>query len=233
MTAAIVAAAGLLAGGLALRPAFAVGGSALVSPFTTCNKATPCKSYKNNGTGAALQGTSTDNSYSGSGLLGTAVTGVGTAGSSAGGDGVAGVSGLTNGVEGTSHSTSSLAAGVQGTNNGTTVAVRANGNGGQLFYGNNSSGFDVFTVDDAGSTTIGGTAIITGVSGVDAVDAGTIASFTGVNAQGAKVLPDMVWGHLPSASTRPTTPPAVAPRLSFRMCRAPACSWTDSTAEAI
>ena len=196
MTAAIVAAAGILAGGLALRPAFAVVGSALVSPFTSCSNSTSCKSYKNAGTGVGLQGTNTSASNQGAGLsgsatqggigvLGRAITGIAVAGSSVGGIGVTGVSGNTNGVEGTSYAGVSSAAGVQGTNNGTTIAVRANGNGGPLFDGNNSSGFDVFTVDDAGNTTIGGAVSVTGPSGANAMDVGTIASSVGVSAVGS------------------------------------------------
>ena len=195
MTAAIVAAAGILAGGLALRPAFAVVGSAMVSPFTTCSNSTSCKSYKNTGTGLGLQGTNTNASYKGVGLLGTstqggtgvegqAVTGVAMLGSSVSGIGVLGTSSSGNGVEGTSHATTSANAGVQGTNDTTTIAVRANGFGGRLFDGNNSSGLDVFTVDDAGNTAIGSSASIVGALGFDAVDAGSFGTNRGVASEG-------------------------------------------------
>jgi hypothetical protein len=143
-----------------------------------------------------LQGTNTNASSSGAGLLGTAtqsgtgveglsISGAGVAGSSAGASGVAGVSALGNGVSGQSNSTNASAAGVQGTNNATTTAVRANGFGGLLFDGNNSSAVDVFTVDNAGNTTIGGTAVVNGVLNGDAVDAGTFGSYRGVAGEGA------------------------------------------------
>jgi hypothetical protein len=194
-TAAIVAAAGILAGGLALRPALAVVGSALVNPFTTCNNSTSCKSYKNAGAGVGLQGINTNISALSAGLLGTAtqngtgvegssISGAGVAGSSASASGVAGLSGSSNGVSGRSNSTKASAAGVQGANNTTSTAVRANGFGGPLFDANNSSGIDVFTVNDAGNTVIGGNLSVTGPSGSDAVDVGTSSSTSGVSAIG-------------------------------------------------
>jgi hypothetical protein len=51
---------------------------------------------------------------------------------------------------GSTQGSSSAVAGVQGNNNSTTTAVRANGFGGNLFIGNNSVAQDVFRVDDAG-----------------------------------------------------------------------------------
>jgi hypothetical protein len=198
MTAAIVASAGILAGGLALRPAFAVGGTAIVGPFTitNCSKSTACKTYNNAGKGYGLQGTNTNSSASGAGLLGTAtqlgtgvmgiaVSGAGVAGGSVTGSGLAGSSSSGVGVAGQTNSTTASAAGVQGTNNSFTIGVRANGFGGPLFDGNSSTGLDVFTVDDAGNTAIGGTTTITGAAGYDALDAGTGATSTGVSGQGA------------------------------------------------
>src|SRR5580704_3869312 len=89
-TAAIVASAGILAGGLALRPAFAVGGSAIVGPFTIthCSKASACKIYSNAGVGAGTQGINTNASASGAGILGSATqSGSGVEGTSSAGVG--------------------------------------------------------------------------------------------------------------------------------------------------
>jgi hypothetical protein len=211
MTAAIVASAGILAGGLALRPALAVVGSAMVSPFTTCNKTKPCIKYNNAGTGAGLQGINTNSSFSGAGLVGTAtvngtgvlgqatagnaVTGtsasgfgvfgqstssIGVVGNSTSSAGVVGSSASYYGVSGATSSTSPNVAGVQGSNNATATAVRANGFGGLLFDGNNLGGADVFTVDNSGNTFVAGTETVTGNAGIDAVDAGNSASNTGV-----------------------------------------------------
>jgi len=101
--AAIVAAAGVLGAGLALKPA--VAGSTGPNPFATvkCTSGTPCQVYKNTGLGAGLQGINTkNNSPFTSGLIGSAGTfgnGVtGFAGTS--GNGVNGQGGNT-GVSGT------------------------------------------------------------------------------------------------------------------------------------
>jgi hypothetical protein len=100
--AAIVAAGGLLAAGIALRPAFA--GAAGPSPDGTvkCSSASPCQIYKNSGMGPALQGVSGNNKMVVDAITGTAGTfgnGVnGFAGSS--GNGVNGQAGNT-GVNGT------------------------------------------------------------------------------------------------------------------------------------
>ncbi len=197
MTAAIVASAGILTGGLALRPAFAVGGSAVVGPFTIthCSKTTSCKEFDNAGTGAGLQGTNTNAATSGAGLLGTATsngigvlgkggTGFGVYGTSTSGIGVAGASSSSYGVRGATASSNPAAAGVQGENNASTIAVRANGFGGPLFVGNNSLSQDVFSVDDSGNTVMAGGATISGISGSDAVDAGTPGSLNGIVGEG-------------------------------------------------
>jgi hypothetical protein len=207
MTAAIVASAGILAGGLALRPALAVVGSAMVSPFITCNKTKPCIKYNNGGTGAGLQGTNTNSSFSGAGLLGTATQdGYGVLGTSTGGVGVAGSSGSNIGTLGSSDSnvgvagsstssfgvvgatgaTSSSIAGVIGENGGGSIGVEASGFGGPLFVGNNSNSVNVFTVDDGGNTGVAGSMGVTGNAGFDAVDAGTSASFRGVGGFGGQ-----------------------------------------------
>lgn len=201
MTAAIVASAGILAGGLALRPALAVVGSAMVSPFITCNKTKPCIKYNNGGTGAGLQGINTNAATSGAGIIGTATqNGLGVFGTSASGfgvfgqstssigvvgnstssTGVVGSSASYYGVSGATSSTNPAIAGVQGSNNATATAVRANGFGGLLFDGNSSGGADVFTVDNSGNTFVAGTETVTGNAGLDGVDAGNSASNTGV-----------------------------------------------------
>lgn len=98
--ASIAAAAGILAAGLALKPAFAVSGS--LSPDTACNSSSPCKTYKNSGLGAGLQGINTNNSPFGSALIGTATKfGSGVSGTSVGGFGVNGTSTNATGVSGT------------------------------------------------------------------------------------------------------------------------------------
>src|SRR5690348_2600260 len=96
--ASIVAAAGILAAGLALRPASAND----ATPNTTCASGSPCKTYKNSGLGAGLQGINTNSSPFGSGLIGTATKfGNGVLGSSVNGFGVNGSSTNATGVSGT------------------------------------------------------------------------------------------------------------------------------------
>jgi hypothetical protein len=106
--AALVAAAGILAGGLALRPALANGGQITVGPFTviTCNSTAPCQQYTNHGTGAALLG----KTGAGVGLRGVAT---------ANGEGVLGISHGNKAVDGQSVN----GTGVNGfSKNGTAVA---------------------------------------------------------------------------------------------------------------
>ena len=98
VTATIVASAGILAGGLALRPAFAVGGSANVGPFTVvhCTSSAACQTYNNSGKAMGLQGiNSSNNAPFGSGLTGTALHY---------GNGVNGQANIGNGIDGTSSS---------------------------------------------------------------------------------------------------------------------------------
>lgn len=74
--AALVASAGILAGGLALKPALARGAQFTLGDITliTCSSSSPCKSFTNNGSGPGAQGKSTN----GIGLKGVA-TGTGEA----------------------------------------------------------------------------------------------------------------------------------------------------------
>jgi hypothetical protein len=100
------------------------------------------------------------------GVRGLSVRGTGVEGQSSGGNGVNGLStsgsgvvGISNtgfGVVGINHGGGATAAGVQGDNSRSTIAVRANGFGGPLFVGNNSVGVDVFTADDFGNLKITG-----------------------------------------------------------------------------
>ncbi|HEY5095442.1 MAG TPA: hypothetical protein VII69_10025 [Candidatus Eremiobacteraceae bacterium] len=108
VVAALVASAGILAGGLALRPALANGGQITVGPFTviTCNSTAPCQQYTNQGTGAALLGKTGD----GVGLRGVAT---------ANGEGVLGISHGNKAVDGQSIN----GTGINGfSKNGTAVA---------------------------------------------------------------------------------------------------------------
>jgi hypothetical protein len=96
--------------------------------------------------GTGVSGTST----SGVGVNGTSTGLVGVQGSSVNSVGVFGTSTNAYGISGATHGSGISIAGVQGNNNTTTTAIRANGFGGNLFVGNNSSSVDVFRVDDAG-----------------------------------------------------------------------------------
>jgi hypothetical protein len=104
---AIVASAGILAGGLALRPAFAVGGAAQVGPFSVihCTSNSPCQTYSNQGKSAGVEGVNTNASFSGEGVLGTGTSGgAGVKGNADNGDGVYGSSTNGYGVSGSSES---------------------------------------------------------------------------------------------------------------------------------
>lgn len=101
--------------------------------------------------GIGVHGISTNSTA----VEGVTTIGIGVDGSSTNGDGVAGFSTKSDGVVGQTTSTSAFSAGIQGTNNSTAIAVRANGFGGLLFDGNNHAGADVFTVDDAGDLNLG------------------------------------------------------------------------------
>jgi hypothetical protein len=108
------------------------------------------------GTGVAGQSTS------GNGVNGTSSSLSGVFGSSSSGVGVFGFSTSVSGVIGSTGGTGLFDAGVEGINTATTPAILANGNGGPLFIGNNSSATDVFVVDDGGNATIGGNTSVGG-----------------------------------------------------------------------
>ena len=104
---AIFAGAGILAGGLALQPAFAVGGSMMVGPFSIihCNSGSPCQTYSNKGIGTGLQGINTNSSPFSSGLIGSSTkNGSGVSGQASTGFGVNGTSSSGTGVSGSSSS---------------------------------------------------------------------------------------------------------------------------------
>jgi hypothetical protein len=119
LVAALVASAGILAGGLALRPALAGGAQFTLGgiTLTTCSSSSPCKSFTNNGSGPGAQGKSTN----GIGLKGIA-TGTGEAvlgvsnsnkaidGQSVTGTGVNGFSSSGNGVAAGSTNTDAISA---------------------------------------------------------------------------------------------------------------------------
>lgn len=86
----------------------------------------------------------------GTGVVGISTSGAGITATSSSGNGVDSASNTAIGVIGRAFGSGSFVAGVQGNNNSSTTAVRANGFGGNLFIGNNSSAQDVFRVDDAG-----------------------------------------------------------------------------------
>jgi hypothetical protein len=95
--AAVVAAAGILAGGIAFRPAFAAGGSARIGPFAlvNCMNTKYCEAYENSGKGVGIIGSNSNASAGGLGVFGSAT---------GGGGGVRGAAGSGVGVEGLSDS---------------------------------------------------------------------------------------------------------------------------------
>jgi|SRR5579863_677978 len=101
--AVIVAAAGILAGGLALKPVLAADGSFKVGPFTVihCVTGAPCQTYSNQGTGSGVEGINTNKSFAGSGVVGSATgNGTGVTGSGTDNNGVSGYSASNAGVNG-------------------------------------------------------------------------------------------------------------------------------------
>lgn len=145
--AAITASAGILAGGLALRPALAGGGQFTVGPFTvtTCNSSTPCKSFVNNGTGPGaagktgggigLRGTATGN---GEGVLGVSNSNRAVDGQSVSGTGVNGFSSNGNGVAG-------------GSTNSYGVSAISFGSDGMYTQADGASSFDGIVATSSGA----------------------------------------------------------------------------------
>jgi hypothetical protein len=104
---AFVAGTGILAGGLALRPAFAVGGSAgsgLFNASVHCNSGSPCQTYTNKN-GVGVEGITNGSSPFTSGVIGSSPqNGNGVSGFGSAGSGVNGVSSTGTGVSGSSSS---------------------------------------------------------------------------------------------------------------------------------
>lgn len=137
--AALVAASGILAGGMALRPALASGGQITIGPFTvtTCTSNSPCKQYNNNGSGAALEG----KTGKGTGLIGMATgKGEGVLGVSTSGKAVDGqASGSGTGVNGFSENSDGVAG---GSTNGNGVSAISFGGDGVYGQADGGSSFD-------------------------------------------------------------------------------------------
>ena len=137
---ALVAGSGILAGGLALRPALA-GGSGSINPFAivTCNNnSSPCETYHNKGIAAGLEGINTNASPFSSGLVGSQTkSGTGVTGVGVGGFGVSGTSSSATGVSGSS----STAWGVYGySTSGIGVQGQSVNNEGMDAYSSNADG---------------------------------------------------------------------------------------------
>jgi hypothetical protein len=199
--AAIIASAGILAGGLALRPAFAVGGSANIGPFTVvhCFSSSPCQEYSNQGTGIGVLGQTTNKSTTAVGVVGIATKGgTGVVGQSASGTGVNGYSVSGFGVAGTSTSTeavfgqSSGGTAIEGVSNATNgnsgvagISNATTGTGHGL-YGRSSNGQGVFGSSSA-SNAIEGVSSANAYAGVAGLQLGTsnTTGGYGVYAEGA------------------------------------------------
>jgi hypothetical protein len=106
--ASITAAAGILAGGLALHPAFAVGSQSQAGPNTVvhCTSSSTCQTYNNGGHGIGLQGINSNASFGlGAGLVGTATgAGYGVLGQASSNNAIMGTSNTGDGVAGNSSS---------------------------------------------------------------------------------------------------------------------------------
>jgi hypothetical protein len=173
--AAIIASGGILAGGLALGPAFAVGGSANVGPFvvTHCTSNSPCQTYGNQGQGPAIEGNNTHKSAAsvgvdgtatngGTGVVGTGTSGFGVYGNSDSAYGVLGTSNSTEGVFGQSETSTAIQgesyatngnSGVSGISNATTGSghgIYGRSSNGEGVYGSSTSSNAVEGVSSAG-----------------------------------------------------------------------------------
>jgi hypothetical protein len=138
-----VAAAGILAGGLALRPAFA-GGSFQVGPNSVvhCTSNSPCQTYSNQGHSIGVEGVNTNSAFSGAGVYGSGTNG---------GYGVNGYSLNNVGVNGQSTNN----AGVSGTNGNGFWGIYGYGSGGaEAVHGQStdSYGGDFTSVSATGLT---------------------------------------------------------------------------------
>jgi len=127
--AVIVAAAGILAGGIALKPASAADGNA--QPNGSCTNTTWCREFKNLGTGAGVEG----DTKNGIGVKATATAGIAMYGVSSTGNGIDGISTSNAGLVGESDS----GIGVYGnSNSGNGMYAYATG-GASSFYADGSA----------------------------------------------------------------------------------------------
>jgi hypothetical protein len=183
ITAALVVAAGVLAGGLALRPALANGGKLIVGPYTIimCSSSSACQQYTNGGGGPGLEG----KTGHGTGLYGLAsTTGLGVVGTSMSGTGVSGTSTSATGVAGTSSSSygvfgeASTGTGVQGQTSssrgqsgvsGISIGTTGSAHG---VYGRSTNGQGVYGTS-SGSNGVEGHSTVSGGSGVAGIQLGT------------------------------------------------------------
>lgn len=156
----VVAAAGVLAGGLALSPASAVVSQSSVNPDAVikCTNTRPCQTYKNTGLGPGVRGINTNSSPFGSGAIGSAQNGNGVLGQSVNGDGVNGTSMNAAGVSGTGstfgtfgYSTASV--GVEGQSS-TGVGVEGFSSSFWGVEGASSSGVGIIGISESNSAAI-------------------------------------------------------------------------------
>ncbi len=183
LTAALLAGAGIFAGGLALRPALANGGKLTVGPFTiiTCSSSSACQQYTNSGDGPGVEGKTGHGtgvyglattsgiavygvSSSGDGVLGSSTSLDGVVGSSTSLDGVVGGSTSGTGVQGQTQSTSGQS-GVSGISEATTGSAHG-------VYGRSSNGQGVYGTSSGGNG-VEGHSTFTGGSGVAGIQRGT------------------------------------------------------------
>jgi hypothetical protein len=174
--ASIVAAAGILAGGVALRPAFAVGGAAQFGPFALvhCSNATYCQAYLNGGKGVGIVGSNSNSGTSGLGVFGSSTGGGGgVKGAAHNGIGVSGLSDSNYGVEGQSTTgvgvygssvdnagimaqASAGSGALSATNTGVGPAIEAHADGSApAIFATSSSGYGMEVFTGAGGASLG------------------------------------------------------------------------------
>jgi hypothetical protein len=175
-TTGIVAAAGILAGGLALRPAFANGGVMQVGPFAVvhCVSNSPCETYSNQGHSVGLEGVNSNASSTGvgvegvatgdgTGVEGTGTTNTGVSGGSTSNAGVYGTTGSGWGVLGYTfegigvygQSVDSIGGFFQSTGSSALVTAGYGGYGIQSIAETDSAAIDALGIDDAIDATSG------------------------------------------------------------------------------
>jgi hypothetical protein len=182
--AAIIASGGILAGGLALGPAFAVGGSAYVGPFVVmhCTSNSACQQFGNQGTGIGVQGNNTNKSTSGVGVEGMASGGgTGVNGQAITGYGVAGSSTSSIGVFGSSYTGTAIQGETTAINGNSGVSGISNGTSGtgHGLYGRSANGEGVYGISTDGGDGVFGTSTSGyGVSGASTSSLGVSGTST-------------------------------------------------------